>query len=94
MVNNQRRVKILKLFKLVILYGQIKAEFQIVSPLVPKRQVKFLRYCEELRRGVWMIVDVTPTQEKLSYGGCSRLPSGLIIVDMANGYSKVMNPFL
>ncbi|KAG7541501.1 START domain [Arabidopsis thaliana x Arabidopsis arenosa] len=69
----------------------IQAEFQIISPLVPKRQVTFLRYCKELRQGFWVVVDVTPDQNPtlLSNGGSNRLPSGLFIEDMANGYSKV-----
>ncbi|CAE6010712.1 unnamed protein product [Arabidopsis arenosa] len=69
----------------------IQAEFQIISPLVPKRQVTFLRYCKELRQGFWVVVDVTPDQNPtlLSDGGSNRLPSGVFIEDMANGYSKV-----
>nr|BAG68838.1 homeodomain-containing transcription factor FWA [Arabidopsis halleri subsp. halleri] len=70
---------------------QIQAEFQVISPLVPKRQVTFLRYCKELRHGLWVVVDVTPDKNPtlLSYGGSNRLPSGLFIADMANGYSQV-----
>nr|BAG68835.1 homeodomain-containing transcription factor FWA [Arabidopsis lyrata subsp. petraea] len=70
----------------------IQAEFQVISPLVPKRQVTFLRYCKELRHGLWVVVDVTPDQNPtlLSDGGSiNRLPSGLFIEDMANGYSQV-----
>nr|BAG68845.1 homeodomain-containing transcription factor FWA [Turritis glabra] len=70
---------------------QIQAEFQVISPLVPKRQVTFLRYCKELKHGLWVVVDVTPAEYPtfLSYGASNRLPSGLIIEDIANGYSKV-----
>ncbi|VVA92619.1 unnamed protein product [Arabis nemorensis] len=70
----------------------IKAEFIVPSPLVPKREVKFLRYCKLLQKGVWVVVDVTPTNRNrnlLSYGGSARLPSGLIIKDMGNDYSMV-----
>ncbi|KFK29053.1 homeodomain-containing transcription factor fwa [Arabis alpina] len=70
----------------------IEAEFLVPSLLVPKRQVTFLRYCKLLREGVWAVVDVTPTQlnpNLLSYGGSTRLPSGLIIEEIANDYCMV-----
>ncbi|XP_023635531.1 homeobox-leucine zipper protein HDG6 isoform X2 [Capsella rubella] len=71
---------------------QIQAEFQVMSPLVPKRQVTFLRYCKDLGDGSWVVVDVTDPAEYptfFPYGASNRLPSGLIIRDMANGYSEV-----
>ncbi|KAG7617305.1 Homeobox-leucine zipper protein HDG6 [Arabidopsis thaliana] len=70
---------------------QIQAEFQVISPLVPKRKVTFIRYCKEIRQGLWVVVDVTPTQNPtlLPYGCSKRLPSGLIIDDLSNGYSQV-----
>ncbi|KAF8114050.1 hypothetical protein N665_0043s0117 [Sinapis alba] len=70
----------------------ITAEFQVISPLVPKRQVKFLRYCKMLREGLWVVVDFTPRQENLNFSsddGSYRLPSGVIIENSGNGYSKV-----
>ncbi|CAN8230548.1 unnamed protein product [Cochlearia groenlandica] len=70
----------------------IEADFQVISPLVPKRQVKFLRYCQVIRDGVWIVVDVTPNPQSsvsMSNIGSNRLPSGLIIEDKDNGYSKV-----
>ncbi|KAH0902267.1 hypothetical protein HID58_041770 [Brassica napus] len=70
----------------------ITAEFQVISPLVPKRQVKFLRYCKMLRVGFWVVVDFTPRQENLNFSpddGSYRLPSGVIIEDCGNGYSEV-----
>lgn len=36
-----------------------------------------------------VVVDITPSQENMSYGGRSRLPSGCIIEDIAIDYSKV-----
>lgn len=73
-------------------FGQITAEFQVISPLVPKRQVKFLRYCKMLREGFWVVVDFTPRQENMNFSsddGSYRLPSGVIIEDCGNGYSEV-----
>ncbi|ESQ54753.1 hypothetical protein EUTSA_v10024265mg [Eutrema salsugineum] len=70
----------------------VEAEFQVISPLVPKRQVKFLRYCKMLRDDLWVIVDVTPRMQDLRFlpdGGSKRLPSGVIIEDLKNGSSKV-----
>ncbi|XP_024536343.1 homeobox-leucine zipper protein PROTODERMAL FACTOR 2 [Selaginella moellendorffii] len=68
------------------------AEFQVLSPLVPTREAYFLRYCKQHAEGVWAIVDVSvdglrenpPPQLR------NRLrPSGFLIQDMPNGYSKV-----
>ncbi|XP_010537198.1 PREDICTED: homeobox-leucine zipper protein HDG7-like isoform X2 [Tarenaya hassleriana] len=72
----------------------MQAEFQVISPLVPTRQVKFLRYCKQHADGLWAVVDVSSDINRdgpnlQSYGGCRRLPSGCIIQDMGNGYSKV-----
>ncbi|KAL9335762.1 hypothetical protein Peur_072943 [Populus x canadensis] len=72
----------------------IHAEFQLISPFVPVRQVKFLRLCKQLTEGVWSVVDVSidANQENLNAQApvtCKRLPSGCIIQDMNNGCSKV-----
>ncbi|KAJ0981232.1 hypothetical protein J5N97_009487 [Dioscorea zingiberensis] len=68
-------------------------ELQVLSPVVPKREFIFLRYCQQIESGVWAIADVsvdlsregqyaTPSQMR-------KLPSGCLIHDMPNGYSKV-----
>ncbi|CAN7139592.1 unnamed protein product [Brassica rapa subsp. narinosa] len=72
----------------------MQAEFQVMSPLVPIRQVKFLRYCKQHGDGLWAVVDVSydvnrESQDLKSYGGLKRLPSGCIIQDIGNGCSKV-----
>ncbi|CAK7337249.1 unnamed protein product [Dovyalis caffra] len=72
----------------------IHAEFQVISPFVPVRQVKFLRLCKQLAEGVWAVVDVSinENQENLNAQTpvtCRRLPSGCIIQDMNNGCCKV-----
>ncbi|XP_011048682.1 PREDICTED: homeobox-leucine zipper protein ANTHOCYANINLESS 2-like isoform X1 [Populus euphratica] len=72
----------------------IHAEFQVISPFVPVRQVKFLRLCKQLAEGVWAVADVSVdgNQENLNAQTpvtCRRLPSGCIIQDMNNGCCKV-----
>ncbi|CAN1236865.1 Homeobox-leucine zipper protein ANTHOCYANINLESS 2 [Linum grandiflorum] len=61
------------------------AELQVLSPLVPVREVNFLRF----------FVDVSVDTIREVSGGppiflsCRRLPSGCVIEDMPDGYSKV-----
>ncbi|CAI9773848.1 unnamed protein product [Fraxinus pennsylvanica] len=69
-------------------------ELKVLSPLVPTRQIYFLRFCQQIEQGAWAIVDVSydlPHQEKqfASSSKAHRLPSGCLIQDMPNGYSKV-----
>ncbi|XP_057950555.1 homeobox-leucine zipper protein ANTHOCYANINLESS 2-like [Malania oleifera] len=70
------------------------AEYQVLSPLVPVRQVKFLRFCEQRAEGVWAVVDVSIDSSRESsnaqaFVNCRRLPSGCVVQDVPNGYSKV-----
>uniref|UniRef100_A0A1J3HGW5 Homeobox-leucine zipper protein HDG1 n=1 Tax=Noccaea caerulescens TaxID=107243 RepID=A0A1J3HGW5_NOCCA len=70
----------------------MQAELQLLSPLVPVRQVTFLRFCKQLAEGVWAVVDVSV--DGISDGAssslsCRRLPSGCLVQDMHNGCSKV-----
>lgn len=70
------------------------AEFQALSPLVPVRLIKFLRLCKHIADGVWAVVDVSVDGSRQfsdthSFANCRRLPSGCIVQDMPNGYSKV-----
>ncbi|CAN8252686.1 unnamed protein product [Cochlearia groenlandica] len=72
----------------------MQAEFQVMSPLVPIKKVKFLRSCKQLGDGLWAVVDVsydtnTEDENLKTYGGFKRLPSGCIIQDIGNGCSKV-----
>lgn len=72
---------------------QMYAEWQVLSPLVPTREMYFLRFCKQHAEGVWAVVDVSvdslrdnpPPALML----CRRRPSGCLIQDMPNGYSKV-----
>lgn len=70
------------------------AELQGLSPLIPVRAVKFLRFCKQLAEGVWGVVDVSvdgshEVSESHVLINCMRLPSGCVVQDMANGCSKV-----
>ncbi|PRQ60048.1 putative transcription factor & lipid binding Homobox-WOX family [Rosa chinensis] len=66
------------------------AELQMLSPLVPVRPLKFLRFSKQHAEGVWAVVDVSiDIQQDASSVNCRRLPSGFIVQDMPNGYSKV-----
>nr|GMD00636.1 homeobox-leucine zipper protein ANTHOCYANINLESS 2-like isoform X1 [Ipomoea batatas] len=70
-------------------------ELQILSPLVPLHHVKFLRFCKQHAEGVWAIVDVSVDMiregtQPHEFPSCRILPSGCIVQDMPNGYSKVI----
>ncbi|TYH42968.1 hypothetical protein ES332_D11G096900v1 [Gossypium tomentosum] len=70
------------------------AELQVLSPLVPVREVNFLRFCKQHAEEVWAVVDVSietirETSGAPSFVNCRRLPSGCVVQDMPNGYSKV-----
>ncbi|XP_038681187.1 homeobox-leucine zipper protein ANTHOCYANINLESS 2-like isoform X1 [Tripterygium wilfordii] len=72
----------------------MQAELQVLSPLVPVREVNFLRFCKQLAEGVWAVVDVSndsisETSCAPTFLNCRRLPSGCVVQDMPNGYSKV-----
>ncbi|KAI4352042.1 hypothetical protein L6164_006330 [Bauhinia variegata] len=75
---------------LQLMYG----ELQVLSPVVPTREFYFLRYCQQIEQGLWAIVDVSydfPQDNHFSpQFRCHRLPSGCLIQDMPNGYSKVI----
>ncbi|KAL2477749.1 Homeobox-leucine zipper protein ANTHOCYANINLESS 2 [Forsythia ovata] len=69
----------------------VHAELQVLSPLVPVREVNFLRFCKQHAEGVWAVVDVSidTIRETCTLPNCRRLPSGCVVQDMPNGYSKV-----
>ncbi|CAL5359556.1 unnamed protein product [Camellia sinensis] len=71
------------------------AEMQALSPLVPTREAHFLRYCQQnVEEGTWAIVDfpLESLQESFqpSLPRYKRRPSGCVIQDMPNGYSRVL----
>ncbi|XP_039016508.1 homeobox-leucine zipper protein MERISTEM L1-like [Hibiscus syriacus] len=67
------------------------AEFQVPSPLVPSRENYFVRYCKQHIDGTWAVVDVSLDNFRpnpaLKY---RRRPSGCLIQELPNGYSKVI----
>ncbi|KAH8491999.1 hypothetical protein Peur_071970 [Populus x canadensis] len=66
-------------------------ELQVLSPLVPTREFCILRYCQQIEQGLWAIVSVSyDIPQSASQFQCHRLPSGCLIQDMPNGYSKVI----
>ncbi|GKV13310.1 hypothetical protein SLEP1_g24338 [Rubroshorea leprosula] len=66
------------------------AELQVPSPLVPTRESYFVRYCKQHSDGTWAVVDVSLDNLRPSPTIRSRRrPSGCLIQEMPNGYSKV-----
>ncbi|XP_022876975.1 homeobox-leucine zipper protein PROTODERMAL FACTOR 2-like [Olea europaea var. sylvestris] len=67
------------------------AEFQVPSPLVPTRENYFARYCKQHGDGTWAVVDVSlDNLRATSIPRCRRRPSGCLIQELPNGYSKVI----
>ncbi|KAG0486069.1 hypothetical protein HPP92_008164 [Vanilla planifolia] len=73
----------------------MQAELQVLTPLVPVREVSFLRFCKQHAEGVWAIVDVSVDGIRETFSAsnakrsCIRLPSGCLVQALPNGYSKV-----
>ncbi|KAG8083038.1 hypothetical protein GUJ93_ZPchr0014g47281 [Zizania palustris] len=77
----------------------MQAELQVLSPLVPVREVKFLRFSKQLAESVWAVVDVSADGLMKDQGitsasatasmNCRRLPSGCVLQDTPNGFCKV-----
>ena len=66
------------------------AEFQLPTPLAPTRESYFVRYCKQHADGTWAVVDVSLDNLRPSpTARCRRRPSGCLIQEMLNGYSKV-----
>ncbi|XP_075477472.1 homeobox-leucine zipper protein HDG5-like [Primulina tabacum] len=70
------------------------AELQVLSPLIPTRETHFLRYFQHnAKEGTWAIVDFPldgfHNCYPPSFPYYKKRPSGCIIQDMPNGYSRV-----
>ncbi|KAK5847354.1 homeobox-leucine zipper protein HDG5-like isoform X2 [Gossypium arboreum] len=72
------------------------AELHVLSPLVPTREAYFLRYCQQQNvedETYWAIVDFPldgfHNSLQTSFPLYKRRPSGCLIQDMPNGYSRV-----
>ncbi|KAM5588631.1 homeobox-leucine zipper protein PROTODERMAL FACTOR 2 [Rosa sericea] len=69
----------------------MSAEFQVPSPLVPTRENYFVRYCKQHTDGTWAVVDVSlDNLRSSSISRSRRRPSGCLIQELPNGYSKVV----
>ncbi|XP_057451210.1 homeobox-leucine zipper protein GLABRA 2 [Lotus japonicus] len=70
------------------------AELQMLTPMVPTREVYFVRYCKQLSGEQWAIVDVSIDKVEdnidASLVKCRKRPSGCIIEDKSNGHCKVI----
>ncbi|RDX88552.1 Homeobox-leucine zipper protein GLABRA 2, partial [Mucuna pruriens] len=70
------------------------AELQMLTPLVPTREVYFVRCCKKLSDEQWAIVDVSIDKVEdnidASLVKCRKRPSGCIIEDKSNGHCKVI----
>ncbi|XP_076913393.1 homeobox-leucine zipper protein ROC5-like [Bidens hawaiensis] len=66
----------------------MKAKIQGISPIVPVRVLKFIRFAKQQAEGLWIVADLS-----INYGMeghvTRRCPSGCIIHDMPNGLSKI-----
>jgi homeobox-leucine zipper protein len=74
--------------------SQMYEELHIMTPVVPTREFSFLRYCKQIEQGLWAVVDVSMDGHREAHYGVPpsrsrRMPSGCLIADMSNGYSKV-----
>ncbi|KAL2928478.1 Homeobox-leucine zipper protein GLABRA 2 [Bienertia sinuspersici] len=69
------------------------AELQMLTPMVPTREVYFVRCCKQLNPEQWAIVDVSidnlDDNIDASLTKCRKQPSGCIIEDKSNGHCKV-----
>ncbi|GLJ26357.1 hypothetical protein SUGI_0507770 [Cryptomeria japonica] len=70
------------------------AELQVLSPLVPTREIYFARFCKQRDDGLWGVVDVSVdcllNNPDASLVKCRKCPSGCLLRDMPNGHSKVI----
>ncbi|KAJ8465315.1 hypothetical protein OPV22_027867 [Ensete ventricosum] len=68
-------------------------EIQVLSPVVPMREFYFLRSCQQIEPGMWVVADVSvdyPRDNQLALSSQSRrLASGYLMEEMSNGYTKL-----
>lgn len=69
------------------------AEVQMLTPMVPTREIYFVRYSKQLSAEKWAIVDVSIDKVEdnidASLVKCRKRPSGCIIEDKNDGHCKV-----
>lgn len=67
----------------------------MISNLVSVREITFLRYCHQYAKDIWVIVDVSvdlikKSAKQCEIRNCQRFPSGCVVQDLLDGYSKVI----
>ncbi|KAF8016346.1 hypothetical protein BT93_H1756 [Corymbia citriodora subsp. variegata] len=68
----------------------MSAEFHMPTALVPARSVSFARYCKQLDRDLWGVVDFSlECMFNCAIRNYQRRPSGCLIQQLPNGSSKV-----
>ncbi|KAG2600881.1 hypothetical protein PVAP13_5KG554500 [Panicum virgatum] len=71
------------------------AEVQTLTPLVPTRELSFLRHCKKLTADKWAVVDVSvdnvepDARTSSTASKCLKKPSGCVIEEQTNGRCKV-----
>ncbi|KAJ3696015.1 hypothetical protein LUZ60_001392 [Juncus effusus] len=63
-------------------------ECQALTPLVPRRESIFMRYCKQHSETVCVVADVFANVDEGTMG-CKRRPSGCILQELPNGLTKV-----
>ncbi|CAH8275226.1 unnamed protein product [Arabidopsis lyrata] len=64
----------------------------LITPVIPTRKIKVLRYCHRIGNDTWIIADISMYLSSYSDDlrpEFLRFPSGFIIQHLPNGYSKV-----
>ncbi|XVF20474.1 hypothetical protein REPUB_Repub12eG0003300 [Reevesia pubescens] len=64
-------------------------EMHVLSPFVPPREFYFLRHCQQIESGLWVVADVSYTFFIETSHSSWKLPSGCMIQEMPNGCSKI-----
>lgn len=67
----------------------------MLTPMVPTREVYFIRQCKQLSSDRWAIIDVSIDRQQdhgdpSLTGKCRKRPSGCVIQGQNNGHSKVI----
>ncbi|KAK3165506.1 hypothetical protein QOZ80_1AG0034020 [Eleusine coracana subsp. coracana] len=65
------------------------AEVQMLTPVVPTREYRFLRYCKKVTAEKWATVDVSLDKVDQASCRCFKKPSGCVVEEQTNGHCKV-----
>ncbi|KAJ1414385.1 START-like domain superfamily [Sesbania bispinosa] len=69
----------------------IYEEMHVLSPLVPHREFYLIRYCEQVKAGIWVIVNVSFDPKKEGpHASTRRFPSGCLIHQISDTSSEVI----